>query len=175
MKARLNLFVIICFLLITAACSTKATYIPSPDAVHVDPGALFAVGEVTDKSGFTFDQNATETVVLTEAMAEALEASLKANGARGDGQYSINVEIISYSPGNAFMRWLMPGLGETQLSVVAHILHQDGSVAARIPVDRSIAAGGGYTIGAWKYVFTDVSNAIVELLVNAEKRTGSKK
>ena len=33
---------------------------------------------------------------------------------------------------------------------------------AKIPIDRSVAAGGGYTIGAWEYVFTDVAERLVQ-------------
>ena len=35
---------------------------------------------------------------------------------------------------------------------------------ARLPVHRSIAAGGGYTINAWKYVFDDVAKETVRVM-----------
>lgn len=44
---------------------------------------------------------------------------------------------------------------------------------AKIPVNRSIAAGGGYTIGAWKTVFDDVAQEIVKVL--KEQLLGIKK
>jgi hypothetical protein len=175
MKKGLLLPIYCLFLLFVVACSTKATYIALPDSVNVEPTSLFSVGEITDSSKFQFPQGETDTLVLTDAMSEALEKALKGKGALGDGQWIINVDIVDYAPGNAFMRWLLPGAGETLLKVVAHIVSQEGVAAARLPVERSIAAGGGYTVGAWEYIFTEVAETIVEYLTDMEKRTGEKK
>jgi hypothetical protein len=170
MKCKPCLSVSLLLLLFTAACSTKASYIAVPDAAVVEPHALFSIGQISDKTGFEFPQGETDTLVLTEAMAEALKKALESKGASGEGQWIINVDIVEYAPGNAFYRWLLPGAGETKLGVVAHIASQEGVTSARIPVERSIAAGGGYTIGAWEYVFTEVATVIVDYLVDLEKR-----
>jgi hypothetical protein len=140
----------------------------------VEASSHFSVGQVTDNSGFKFPEGETETVVLTQAMAEALEKSLRAQGNLGDGQWIINVDITEYSPGNAFARWLLPGAGATVLGVVANIVDQNGLPAARIPIERSIGFGGAYTVGAWKYVFNEVAEAIVDLLIHPEKRVSPK-
>ncbi|MDR2368860.1 MAG: DUF4410 domain-containing protein [Deltaproteobacteria bacterium] len=150
------------------------TYVPIVGAENVEAGSLFSVGEVSDKSGFKFPEGEEEKIVLTEAMTGALKKALEAKGAQGEGQWLINVDITEYAPGNAFARWLMPGAGATVLGVVAHIVNQEGVAAARIPIRRSIGFGGGYTIGAWEYVFDEVAEAIVETLINPEKRTPSK-
>jgi len=63
--------------------------------------------------------------------------------------------------GDAFQRWLWPGLGKTVLEV--HCELQDGDrVVGRADAKRTVDAGGGYTIGAWKSIYNDVAADIVE-------------
>lgn len=59
---------------------------------------------------------------------------------------------------------MLPGAGATKLTTVSIIYTADRRELARIPVTRSIAAGGGYTIGAWKYVFKDVAKETVKVI-----------
>jgi hypothetical protein len=44
------------------------------------------------------------------------------------------------------------------------VLDGDGGAVGTFSVERSIAAGGGYTVGAYKYVFDEVAKAIVDYL-----------
>ncbi|MDR2301841.1 MAG: DUF4410 domain-containing protein [Deltaproteobacteria bacterium] len=174
MKRKLCILFSFSLLFFAAACSTKVSYVPLDGGARVEPSSHFSVGQVTDNSGFKFPEGETETVVLTQAMAEALEKSLRATGNLGEGQWIINVDITQYAPGNAFARWLLPGAGATVLGVVANIVDQNGVAVARVPIVRSIGFGGAYTVGAWKYVFTEVSEAIVDVLIHPEKRVTAK-
>ena len=177
MKTKFSLIVPLFFLFFAAACSTKTAYTPL-SATVVDPKSVFTVGAISDQTGFAFPQDATEKLVIAEEMEKALKIALLAKGALDEGQgaalgeqsWVINVDVVKYSPGNAFSRWLLPGLGATNLSVVATIADKDGVAAASIPVERYIGAGGAYTIGAWKYVFTEVAEAVVGTLVDPAKR-----
>jgi hypothetical protein len=157
-------------LFLLSACSTKTSYNPISENIKVDPGSVFSVGEIKDDSGFVFPPDEEDTLILTDSMKDALVQALKTNNVFGDDQFVITVKILSYSPGNAFHRWLLPGAGATKLKVEATILNQEGVAAASIPVERSIAAGGGFTIGAWKYVFVEVAEAIVDILTDPGKR-----
>ena len=159
-----------------AACSNKVSYNPVAGAPALDPEATFSVGEITDETGFTFPADEPETMDLAEGMATALEKALRDKGllAEGlpaeelpaealpaEGRWVVSVTLLDYAPGNAFHRWLMPGLGETRLSVVARVADAEGAALAEIPVERSIGFGGGYTVVAWRYVFDEVAVAIV--------------
>jgi hypothetical protein len=156
------------------ACSTKASYIHTPGAAHIDPSSKFSVGEIVDRTGFSFPADESDKFELNEAMSSALKKALENKTALGDEtQYTINVVLVAYAPGNAFHRWLLPGLGETKLNVVASVVDLEGREIAKIPVERSIAAGGGYTIGAFKYVFDEVAMAIVDLLIDPSKRVST--
>ncbi|MDR0548715.1 MAG: DUF4410 domain-containing protein [Deltaproteobacteria bacterium] len=157
-------FIFLLTFFVFAGCSTKSSYIPTPDAVKIEPGAKFSVGEITDNSGFKFPPGETETVDLKTAMADALRKALLAKGIYEEGQWVVTVQILEYSPGNAFARWLLPGAGATKLKVVAHVLSQDGTRSAQIPVERFIGFGGAYTVGAWKYVFDEVALEMVNVL-----------
>ncbi len=66
-------------------------------------------------------------------------------------------------PGNAFARWLLPGLGATKLSIEC-TLREGNQEVGTITVDREVAVGGGYTIGEWKEVFEDVAKNVVKEL-----------
>jgi hypothetical protein len=154
-------------LLLAAACSSKATYV---HLVPIPPDSKFAVGEVFDETGFSFPENDDDAIVLAAAMAEALEKALARKALSGEGQWILNVTLKEYEPGNAFKRWLIPGFGTTRLTAVASVVDPEGNVAAEIPAERKIGFGGGYTVGAWRYVFDDLAEIIVESLVERERQ-----
>lgn len=150
------------FVAFSAGCSTKSSIVGLNPEIQVSQSEKFASGNVVDKSGYVFGEK-DEKIVLTEVMQSALSSALETGGIRGTG-YVIDTEILEYAPGNAFARWMLPGAGATKLTTVSTIYTADRRELARIPVTRSIAAGGGYTIGAWKYVFKDVAKETVKVI-----------
>jgi hypothetical protein len=171
MKSLLSLIFASC-MIFAVGCSTRTAYMPVSGAPEISPESNFRVGEITDRSGFVFPPDEDETIVLEQAMRGALLKALAAKGALDDknAQWTIAVEITEYRPGNAFRRWLVPGMGATRLSAVASVSDGYGRQAARISVSRNIGAGGGYTVGAWKYVFDEVAEEIVDALTDPGKR-----
>jgi len=156
---------------VLAGCGTKATYTPTPEAEKVNPAGKFSIGQVTDTSGFVFPPDEKDAFVLTDAMRDALKAELeKRNAFSMPGDYVLNINIDDYKPGSAFLRWLAPGAGKTELSIVCTVTDTSDKELAKIPVRRYIAFGGGFTIGAWKYVFKEVSEALVQTLQKENKR-----
>lgn len=126
--------------------------------------AKFKLGETTDASGFSFTDQS-EQFSLKDAMSGALTAALAQSDLSSDSAgYVINTRINGYAPGNAFTRWVIPGAGATKLSTESIITTTDNVEVARIPVERSIAAGGGYTINAWKYVFEEVAKETAKVI-----------
>ena len=120
--------------------------------------------EVENSTGQEFDIDIEN--MLTESLTVELDAQELSN--RNGKPYSLSVAIIQYSKGNAFGRWLMPGVGKTILSVEANIIDDQGVTIAESQATRSIGAGGGYTIGAWKQVFADVAQSLILDLVSAK-------
>lgn len=161
--------------MLVGGCGTKVAYTPIPEAEHVNPAGKFSVGEVTDASGFVFPPDEKNPFKLTDAMRDALRAELEKRAAFATpGDYVLNVSILYYLPGNAFIRWLAPGAGRTSLHIVCTVTDTDGKELAKIPMHRYIAAGGGYTIGAYKYIFVDVAETLVKTLQNEDKRKAQK-
>lgn len=124
----------------------------------------FKLGETVDASGFSFTDK-TEQFSLKDTMSSALATALNQEGLASDAAgYVISTRITGYAPGNAFTRWVLPGAGATKLSTESVITTTDNVEVARIPVERSIAAGGGYTINAWKYVFEEVAKETASVI-----------
>lgn len=144
-------------LCLLCGCSMKSNLHRADATVNLPMSTKFKLGETVDASGFSFTDQ-TEQFSLKDAMAGALAAALAQEGLTSDtAGYIINTRITGYAPGNAFTRWVLPGAGATKLSTESVITTTENVEVARIPVERSIAAGGGYTINALKYVFEEVA------------------
>lgn len=158
------LLLLIAAVFVFAGCSTKSQLYRPDTVVHISQSSKFKVGETTDSSGYTFVDKA-EAFSLKDAMAGAVQAALAMDGlSSGTASYSVDTTITGYEPGNAFTRWIIPGAGATTLKTESIVRDASGAEIARIPVERSIAAGGGYTINAWKYVFDDVAKELARVI-----------
>jgi Domain of unknown function (DUF4410) len=155
MKALLLIFPI----LFLAACGTVEHSVRVKDEQAFRPDTKILVKDVSNKTGETFDIDIEQ--MLKEAMVKELG---KENllGKEGEaGVVSMDVNIIEYRKGDAFKRWLWPGYGSTVLVVEATLLDEEGNVDATAKANRSVDAGGGYTVGAWKKIFENVSADLV--------------
>lgn len=159
-----RILVILAVSLALVGCSMKSNLHRTPDATYLPADTKFQIGETVDASGFTFvDPN--EKFSLSDAMTGSLNAAFSMEGlSASNSKYIIKTKVVEYAPGNAFTRWIIPGAGATKLSTESVVYTVDGVEIARIPVQRSIAAGGGYTIDAWKYVFNDVAQETVKVI-----------
>lgn len=152
------------FATLSAGCSTKSQLYRPDTVVQVPQSSKFKVGVTVDSSGYTFVDKA-EAFSLKDTMAGAVQAALAMDGlSSGTASYSVDTTITSYEPGNAFTRWVIPGAGATKLHTESVVRDASGAEIARIPVERSIAMGGGYTINAWKYVFEDVARELARVI-----------
>lgn len=122
-------------------------------------GTLVEIGNVANETGQTFDVN------VEQMLADALTTELHEENLLWTGQECaklvLSSKLVEYEKGNAFKRWLLPGWGSTVLTVQAELRNGDqlaGSEQAR----RTVSFGGGYTIGAWKTIFRDLAEDIVE-------------
>ena len=71
------------------------------------------------------------------------------------------MRIIEYDMGNAFKRWLLPTYGSTVLSVHTDVIDlEKNEIITFMEHKQTIAAGGAYSIGAWKYIFNNVAKDI---------------
>ena len=158
-----NLAAVACLALVVAlgsGCSTKAVYNSANPSEKLPITAKFKVGEIKDNSGFIASG---EYVDPATAMRAALESELQKAGLAGE-EYTLEMTITEYEPGNAFGRWLFPGIAGTYLKTKNILYDKNGKPLANIPAERMVAAGGAFTIDAWREAFNDVAVEIVEVL-----------
>jgi len=150
-------------LIVMTGCGTKSSYVRMPGVKAVNYAEGFMVNQVEDLSNFQFSPGDSDAFSLKGVMKAELEAELSKQGLIGEG-YKVDVNILAYSPGNAFARWILPGFGATRLAAEALIKDKESVVLAKVPVDRHISAGGGFTIGAYRYIFEEVAKEIVAVI-----------
>jgi len=153
-------------------CATPSTMKGESDLLP-KPGARVELHSVTNVSGKNFDVDAVG--LLRKAMQTALSDEQLA-WAAGDNpeHFIVNLEVTHYRPGNAFKRWLLPGYGSTVLAVRGKLSDAStGAVAASIDYQRSVHAGGAFTIGAWETIFQTVADDLAQDLKTRIEKGGS--
>jgi uncharacterized lipoprotein YajG len=126
------------------------------------PGAKVVVGTSTNQTGQQFGFNI-ETEFRTDLEKQLAQLELLAPRSPAESDFLLNVNITDYRPGSAFERWVVPGWGSTVLTVRGDLLELDSrKVAAQIEDQRSVAAGGLYTIGAEHYIFNNVARDLAK-------------
>ena len=156
----------ILLVLFLSACGTVEHSVRVEDPQAFSSATTVAVGEVTNKTGETFDIEA----VLRDAILDALKKQVLLAGLGDAEVVTMDVNIIEYRKGDAFKRWLWPGYGSTVLVVEATLLDREGNVDATAQANRSVDAGGGYTIGAWQSIFGNVAaDLVTDLRTNIKK------
>ena len=143
-----------------AACSSVSELQPADGETFP---SLYSVSAVTveDKTGKFHDlkDGADVESLMRDAMQQALRDASKSGDSPAKLTYQIY--IIQYQKGSAAARWMMPGMGKTLLSVEGLVLDSGGQVLATTQATESIGAGGGFTVGAWKYIFRNVAKKLV--------------
>jgi hypothetical protein len=143
---------------ILAACGSVHHQIKLTDNYAPAAGTNIEVGPIENATGQAFD------IKIDDMFREALTERLKNQNLLSDGADGstlvISTKIVEYEKGDAFKRWLLPGWGATVLSVQSDIRDGDRLVGA-IEARRTVSAGGGYTVGAWKTIFNSVAEDIV--------------
>jgi len=150
------------FVLFLSGCASTSNIEMSPGMSLSDISITNIA--VTNQTGKTF-----EGIIVEDALTRALEKQLTLKNLKGDGgePAALIVNIIQYEKGNAFARWMMPGLGTTILSIEGTITNQAGLQIASSQATETVGAGGAFTIGAWQRVFDNVAKALVDDIVNA--------
>lgn len=152
-------------LFVFSGCSSKHSlvlnenYTPKQDA-------KIEVEAVANKTSQTFE------IDIQKMLKKSLNKKLEADGIlwvnNENSKLQLNIDIMEYSEGNAFKRWLVPGWGATVLTIEATLKDSD-QVVGKANATRNIVAGGGYTIGAWKTVFDDIAADVIADLKEAYK------
>jgi len=163
MASTTNLFVvsILIAVLTLSGCVSVKHKLDFESGYVPESGTMIEIGQVTNETGKTFEINVEQ--MLTDALTEKLrnENLLWVDQEAETNRLVLLSKIVEYAEGDAFKRWLLPGWGATILTVHGELRNGDqlvGTAKAR----RNVYAGGAYTIGAWKTVFSKVAEDIVD-------------
>ncbi|TDT88369.1 DUF4410 domain-containing protein [Pseudodesulfovibrio indicus] len=150
---------------VLAGCGTRQhNMIFDNGGTSLPASSKYSVGSARNASGFVFSDD-DEGLDIAESMKTALVDELNREGLyqEENPDYSIDVTVKKYEPGNAFGRWLMPGAGSTVLEVSSQVRACESPVG-HIETKNTVEAGGVYTVGAWKDIFKDAAEEIVKEL-----------
>jgi Domain of unknown function (DUF4410) len=145
--------------LFVVGCGTVQHKVSLEQGYRVQPGTKVAVGAIKNTTGQSFD------IDIEKMLGDALTQTLKDRNLYWTSDPApkliLHADIVEYSKGDAFKRWLMPGYGATALVVRATLTDTDNRKVGVVEAKRTVEAGGGYTIGAWESVFRDVAGDVV--------------
>lgn len=164
MKRHVNFLVVAVAVLIgLAGCGTTNRNVKFNEGYQITKDARIEVPPAKNTTGKTFTEIDVEKV-FTEEITKALgEEGIWADSSYTGSRLLLPCQITEYEPGSAFKRWLLPGYGSTALAVKCELYEQGSANAVGIAEARhTVDAGGGYTIGAWKYIFNNLSKDIAK-------------
>jgi len=160
--SRIEVSVLSCVaLFLLSACGTVEHKMNLLNNYLPDSSTGVEVGKVTNETGKTFDPEINVEDMLRRALTEKLTAEKLLWNDTTPKKLVLDSKILDYDEGNAFKRWLLPGWGATVLTIQSD-LRQDGQLVGTVDAKRTVSAGGGYTIGAWKTIFDNIAGDIVE-------------
>ena len=143
-----------------SGCGTvkhSATFAPS---FNPAPATKLAVSKPVNSTGESYDVDITG--MLEQALRNALEKSGLLEQTKTKGDLLLDTSIVGYLKGNAFKRWLLPGWGGTLLEVRCTLKsQQDGTALGTVEALRTVSAGGGYTVGAWRTICDSLAEDVV--------------
>ena len=148
------------FMVVATGCGTVQHKVDFKDKYAPPPNTKIELGRVMNKTGDEFD------IDIKKMLSDSLEKTLKEKEllwtGTGGSKLLLESNIIEYKKGDAFKRWLLPGWGSTILIVRCDLVDEDNRIVGSVDAKRTVDAGGGYTIGAWKTVFDNLANDVVE-------------
>ena len=151
----------IAILCLLSACGTVEHKLTLVDNFSPDLTTGVEVGKVTNETGKTFGPEINVEDMLRRALTEKLTADYLLSNNTTQNKLVLDSKILDYDEGNAFKRWLLPGWGATVLTIQSD-LRKDGQLVGTVDAKRTVSAGGGYTIGAWKTIFDNLASDVVE-------------
>jgi len=158
---------ILAALLFVSGCGTVEQKVALDQQYSVLAGTKVELGAVKNQTGKSFD------IDVEKMLAVAFSQALKERNLLWTGgstpKLVLTADIVEYSKGDAFKRWLMPGWGSTVLVVRGALYESDNRQVGLVDAKRTVDAGGGYTIGAWETIFKNVANDIVSKLAEQVK------
>lgn len=151
--------------LLVIACGTTNRNVKFNEGYQCPAGAKIEVPSATNATGKNFEEIDIGKTLSEEFVKALVNEGINADSTAQGNKLSLPCRITEYEPGDAFKRWLWPTYGSTVLDVKCELrdIEKDKSVGTA-EARHTVDAGGAYTIGAWKYIFTDLAKDIAKEL-----------
>ncbi len=139
-----------------------------PDSFSLKQGQTIEFLPIENVTGKTLDPPADQ--IFNEYMGNLLKERKLLNLSAQPAVVVLKSKLTEYEAGNAFGRWLLPGLGTTVCSVDAELLDkQTGALIGRMQSRQTVSFGGAYSIGADNYICKRVAD---DLIREIDKKVG---
>ena len=157
-----HFIVLIQSMFLTACFGTAHHDVKVHDARAFNSQTKIVLGTIVNKTGKNFDVDI-EAILELAVVSKLVDEKLL--GFEGDSNSVVmDVSIISYRKGNAFIREFLPlpGFSSTELAIEASLFDSKGNLEATAQAQRSVDWGGRYTVGAWRSIFDGLANDLIE-------------
>jgi len=158
-----NLCLGLTLLLVLTGCA-------APRPLYKEPGVSFQgyrtveVTPVVNETGKVFD-----SFDVPGALTENLKNKLKDKGFAvngGDREAKVLVikwSLMTYEPGSALARWVLPGTGVTKCTVKVAVADKEtGKTMSEFVESESVGGGGLYTIGMDRRILGSVAGKVAD-------------
>ena len=154
------------FALALTACGATNFESKLPEKLGLQPGQTIELLPAENVTGKTLDPPADQ--IFNEYMAGLLRDRKLLNISPEPAALVLKPKLIEYEPGNAFGRWVLPGLGTTVCTMEAELLDKNtGALVGRMESRQTVSFGGAYSIGADHYICKRVAD---DLMKNIDKK-----
>ena len=166
--------ILLCMLvsLLVFGCAGSSPAVRMESAEPLRKYGIFEVAPVSNDTGKTFAFD------IAEEFGNQIRSQLESKGyivAAGSGGTDdaliIRCSITSYEPGSAFARWLAPGAGKTQATVLTSLVDKrTGTTIGELLSADAVGGGGLYTVGADRWILEKIAKGVVEKIDERMKK-----
>jgi hypothetical protein len=154
-----------------AGCGATNLDSKLPESFSLRPGQTIEFLPIENVTGKTLEPPADQ--IFNEYMSGLLKDRKLLNVTNEPATVILKSKLIEYEPGNAFGRWLFPGLGTSVCTVNAEMLEKGtGALVGRVQSRQTVSIGGAYSIGADMYICKRVAD---DLIKEIEKKVQSER
>jgi hypothetical protein len=159
--ARKNYWLAWVCILFLVGCGATSFDSKLPDTFRLQSGQTLEFLPVENVTGKTLDPAADQ--IFNEYMTGLLKERTLLNLGSEPAVAVLKSKLIEYEPGNAFGRWLLPGLGTTVCAIDAELLEKNtGALIGRMQSRQTVSIGGAYSIGADSYICKRVADDLIK-------------
>ena len=144
-----------------AGCATQPPELTTQPGVSLS-GRKLIVAPTVNETGKAYDFDIAQ--VFTSDLQSALQAKgyeLASMSQPPPDAVIVQCTFLSYAPGNAAKRWLLPGWGSTEATVKTSLVdHATGRIVGGMLTRKEVAGGGLLSVGADESILQTIADDV---------------